>query len=323
MSSTAAVVPRAPGGPLAPSHLVGQARSYAAASRSEATRRAYRRDFAAFVAWCDEGGLQALRATPDTVALYLTARAQKGAMVSSIERALVAISQAHKAAGLPSPRSSDVVAAVIKGIRRTLGVAPKQVAPVVVGELRAMLDSLPGDLRGARDRAMLLLGFAGAFRRSELVALDVQDLAFTDDGIEVTLRRSKTDQEGEGRKVGIPFGSSPKTCPVRAVKAWMVMAGVEAGPLFRVITRGGRLESGRASDQAVARAVKRAARRVGIDPATVSGHSLRAGLATSAAKAGKSERAIMAQTGHRSAAMVRRYIRDADLFSENAAAGLL
>ncbi len=178
----------------------------------------------------------------------------------------------------------------MKGIRRKLGVAARQVAPVGVGELRVMLDALPDDLRGVRDRAMLLLGFAGAFRRSELVAIDIEDLAFTDDGLEVTLRRSKTDQEGEGRKVGIPFGSTPVTCPVRAVKAWTAVAAIESGALFRTISRSGRLESGRASDQAVARLVKRVAQRVGIDPSTVAGHSLRAGLATSAAKAGKSER---------------------------------
>ena len=152
---------------------------------------------------------------------------------------------------------------------------------------------------------------------------DVGDLTFTDDGIEVTLRRSKTDQEGEGRKVGIPFGSAPATCPVRAVRAWIEALGAEDGPLFRVVSRSGDLLSQRASGRSVARAVKRAAARAGLDPARFSGHSLRAGLATSAAKAGKSERAIMKQTGHRSATMVRRYIRDADLFSENAAAGLL
>ncbi len=193
----------------------------------------------------------------------------------------------------------------------------------MVSELKAMLQALPEGLLGVRDRALLLVGFAGAFRRSELVSLDVADLSFTSDGLEVTLKRSKTDQEGQGRRIGIPFGSSPHTCPVRSLRAWLDGAGIADGPVFRDVSRRGRVGAVRLSDKAVARLVKRAARAAGLDPARFSGHSLRAGLATSAAKAGKTERAIMAQTGHKSEKMVRRYIRDASLFAENAAAGLL
>jgi integrase len=177
----------------------------------------------------------------------------------------------------------------------------------------------PG-LLGVRDRALLLLGFAGAFRRSELTSLDHEDLEFTPEGLVALLRRSKTDQEAQGRKVGIPYGSNPQTCPVRAVQAWFAASEISTGPIFRRVDRHGKLRAGRLSGYAVALVVKRHAEAAGLDAAKYAGHSLRAGLATSAAIGGASERAIMAQTGHRSVSMVRRYIRDGNLFRENAAA---
>lgn len=310
------------GGAIVRADLVDGARAFAAASKATRTRDAYRGAFGAFVAWCDAQGLCALPAAPDTVALFLTSRAQEGRKVATLEQALAAVAQAHKAAGLDSPRGAAVVREVMRGIRRTLGVAPTQKAPAVASDVRAMVAALPDGLLGQRDRALLLLGFAGAFRRSELVGLDVEDVAFGEDGATVTLRRSKTDQEGEGRKVGIPFGSSPALCPVRALRAWLDAAQITEGPIFREVTRHGHVRA-RLTGHAIARVVKRSALAAGLDPARFSGHSLRAGLATAAAKAGKSERAIMAQTGHRSVTMVRRYIRDASLFADNAAAGLL
>jgi integrase len=169
-------------------------------------------------------------------------------------------------------------------------------------------------------RALLALGFAGAFRRSELVALDVADLEFSRAGLIVTLRRSKTDQEGRSRRLGIPYGSSEPTCPVRSLQVWLESASILDGPVFRSLDRFHRVQPRRLSDKAVALVVKRRAKAVGLDPARYAGHSLRAGLATSAAAAGASERAIMSQTGHRSADMVRRYIREASLFASNPAA---
>jgi integrase len=185
-----------------------------------------------------------------------------------------------------------------------------------------MVDATDAGLIGARDRALVLLGFAGAFRRSELVGLDVADCTFGKDGLTVTLRRSKTDQEGQGRKIGIPYGSNPETCPVRNIQAWLEVAGINSGSLFRSITRHGRVRPGRLSGIDVARVVKKLAERAGLDPAKYAGHSLRAGHATSAAIAGASERSIMIQTGHRSVQMVRRYIRDGSLFRENSAGKL-
>jgi integrase len=231
----------------------------------------------------------------------------------------VVISQAHKAADLPSPTSSSLVRRTHAGIRRTIGTAQVAKAPAVVGDLKRMLDSLPATRVGLRDRALLLLGFAGAFRRAELVSLDIADLEFSSVGLVVTLRRTKTDQEGKSRRVGIPYGSTDKTCPVRSLQAWLEAARLVDGPVFRSLDSFQRVQKRRLSDKAVARIVKRRAAAVGLDPDRYAGHSLRAGLATSAAAGGASERVIMAQTRHRSADMVRRYIREGNLWRENAA----
>lgn len=312
-----AVVP-SPDRVIAPA--ADKARSYAANAKAASTRRAYSSDWRHFEQWCAGAGLTSLPAEPETVALYLAQLADT-CKTATVSRRMAAIAARHKACGLESPASMrhGAVASVWQGIRRTNGVAQNAKAPVLVEDLRAMVRSLRPGVIGTRDRALLLIGFAGAFRRSELVALQFEDVQFTSDGLVVTLRRSKTDQEGEGRKVGIPYGSNPDTCPVRALKEWLETAAIESGPLFRSITRHGRIGASM-SGCAVALVVKQYASDAGLERASVAGHSLRAGLATSAAIAGASERSIMNQTGHRSAQMVRRYIRDASLFHENAAA---
>jgi integrase len=187
-------------------------------------------------------------------------------------------------------------------------------------DIRAMVAATPQSFLGTWDRALLLVGFAGAFRRSELVALDREDVEVTREGLVVTLRRSKTDQDGAGRRVAIPYGTNPETCPVRALESWLAATGIDAGALFRPVNRHGHMQPGRLSGFAVALVVKRYAAAARLDPAKYAGHSLRAGLATAAAIGGAPERSIMNQTGHRSTAMVRRYIRDGNLFRENAAA---
>jgi len=237
--------------------------------------------------------------------------------VGSVQRRLNAIAEAHKAVGVDSPTSSGIVHNVMKGIRRTLGTATVQKSPAVTADILVMVNATDPGLIGMRDRALLLLGFAGAFRRSEVVGLDVADLDFNRDGLTVNLRRSKTDQDGQGRKIGIPYGSNPVTCPVRVVQAWLDQAGVTEGPVFRSVNRHGKLQPFRLGAGNVATIVKKLAQRVGLDPAKYAGHSLRAGHATSAAASGASERSIMNQTGHRSVQMVRRYIREGSLFREN------
>jgi integrase len=270
--------------------------------------------------FCEQRGASALPASDQTVGAYLAGLADRDARAATIARRLVVISQAHKAADLPSPTGSSLVRRVHAGIRRSLGTAQQGKAPALVDDLKRMLAAVPDSRVGRRDRALLLLGFAGAFRRAELVSLDVADLEFTRAGLIVTLRRSRTDQEGRSRRLGIPFGSSEQTCPVRSVQAWMDAARITSGPLFRSLDVFDRVQPERLSDKAVARIVKRRAKAVGLDPARYAGHSLRAGLATSAAAAGASERVTMAQTGHRSADMVRQSIREGNLFTSNPAA---
>ena len=241
------------------------------------------------------------------------------AKVSTITRRLAAISQYHQAAGYESPTHELLVRKTMAGIRREKGTAPAGKSPVLIDTLRAIATQLPDSLAGKRDRALLLLGFAGAFRRSELVRLDVADLPFGKKGLVVTLRKSKTDPEGQGRQVGIPYGSHPETCPLRAVQDWLAAAEIESGALFRGI-RHGKLLAERLCDRSVALAVKRCAKLIGLDPAVFGGHSLRSGFCTSAAEANVSERSIMNQTGHRSLTVLRGYIRRGELFLDNAAA---
>jgi len=209
---------------------------------------------------------------------------------------------------------------VLQGIKREKGSAPAAKAAAVTTIIRAMVETLDDDLKGKRDRALILLGFAGAFRRSELVGLTVATVQFTSDGLVVRLAHSKTDQEGQGESKGIPYGSTPATCPVRALRAWLDAAGIAAGPIFRPINRWGQIQATPLTGHAVAELVKQLAERAGYDRAAFSGHSLRAGLATAAAAAGVAYHTIKKQTGHRSDQVLQRYIRDGSLFRENAAA---
>jgi integrase len=298
------------------------ARDLARASRAPNTLRAYRSDWRDFTGWCSDHALEALPARPETVALYLAGMAGGGAHAVTIQRRLSSISQAHQAAGhVPSPTQDFAVRQVMRGIRRTLGVAPTgQRTPLTAGELRRLVQATPeGTLAGLRDRALLLVGHLGAFRRSELVALDLEDVDETADGLGLRVRRSKTDQEGEGLRKGIPRRRDPAICPVAALRAWLDAAEIASGPVFRAVNRHDQPGQGRLSDRAVALVVKRACGRAGLDPARYAGHSLRAGFATAAAEGGAPERAIMRQGGWTSEAMVRRYIRMANLFQENAA----
>jgi site-specific recombinase XerD len=306
---------------VVPSASLDQVREYIRASKAESTLRGYQADWRHFCAWCESHGLRPLPASPETVASYIAECAGR-LKVGSIQRRLNAIAEAHKVVGLEPPTHNAIVRNTLKGIRRTAGTAQTQKAPALTDDIRAMVDTTDTGMIGARDRAVILLGFAGAFRRSELVSLDVEDCAFGKDGLTVTLRRSKTDQQGVGRKIGIPYGSNPETCPVRTVQAWLEQAGVSTGPLFRSLNRHGHMLPGRLSGIDVARVVKKLAERAGLDAAKYAGHSLRAGHATTAAIAGASERSIMNQTGHRSVQMVRRYIREGNLFRENSAGKL-
>jgi site-specific recombinase XerD len=308
--------------PALPAADLEIAKDFARASKAAATRRAYQKDFARFTAWCAERHLPAVPAAPETVAAFLAAEVARGIKPASIGRRVAAIRYAHKLAGHDDPPTgSEVVKATVNGIRRTVGAAPVRKAPATADKVVAMAALADADLKGLRDRAILLLGFAGAFRRSELVALDVADLEFCDSGLRVHIRRSKTDQEGAGHTIAIVSGSI--ACPVRAVRAWLEASKITAGPLFRPMAKGGRIGTERLADHTVVRVVKASARRVGLDPKLFAGHSLRSGFLTSAAGRGASIFKMMDVSRHKSMDTLRGYVRDAELFRDHAGAGLL
>lgn len=302
--------------------LQDKANEYIAHSKANNTKKAYSSDWSHFRAWCDGHNLQALPANSETVAAYMVELVEKGYKTATLERRLVSIAKAHVVAGHDDVTKTPTIKELWKGIRRTIGTAQTAKSPVLVRDIKVMLATLPDNLLGIRDRALLLLGFSGGFRRSELVSLNVDDLEFTREGLVINLRHSKTDQESAGRKIGVPYGSNIDTCPVRSVQLWLEASNIETGPLFRSINRHGGIQPGRLSDKAVSLVVKRYAEAAGLNPDDYSGHSLRAGLATSAAAAGVSERSIMQQTGHKSVNMVRKYIRSGNLFNDNAVAQL-
>ena len=307
------------------SALVEAAREFAQAAKSEATRRAYASDLRDFDSWCATQRRSPMPAEPETVALYITDLARSGRAASTIQRRLAAISQVHQLAGhVPPPTADWEVRQVVQGIRRRLGTAPAQKEAVLTVTLRRLVASCdPATRAGARDRALLLLGFGAALRRSELVAIDVEDVTETDEGLRVRIRRSKTDQEAHGDEVGIVRGQHPDIDPVRALRHWRQLGDITTGPLFRPVTRSDTVRRGRLRPQAVALVVQRTASRAGLPtPQAFAGHSLRSGCATQAAMGGAPERAIMRQGRWRSIATVRRYIRSGDLWQENASAWL-
>lgn len=310
-----------PGTDLALLELVDKAHDLYDAATAPATRKARQADWADFDRWCNTHGVVSLPADPATVILYVTDLAQR-LKVSTIVRRLSSISVIHQTAGHPSPTKDVRVRDLVKGVRRTLGVATREANPATIAEIRKICYSLGDSLLDVRDRALLLVGFAGALRRSELVALSVDDLEWRAEGVVAVIRRSKTDQEGEGRRVALPFGADPATCPVMALQAWLAASGISEGRLFRSINRHGQIAASGLSKQAVSLVVKRRVESVGLDPARFSGHSLRAGFCTSAAMAGSSERAIAAQSGHRSVQVLRRYIRIGGAFTDNAVTDL-
>jgi site-specific recombinase XerD len=292
-------------------------------AKSPNTVRAYKADWADFEAFCKPRQLNTLPADAGTVAQYIAKLAKRGLKASTIGRRLVALDQVHRRRGFDAPSETSMVRFVFGGIQRDLGTKPEPKAPLLVDELERLLAILPANLLGLRDKALLLLGFAGAFRRSELVAIDIEHLERHDQGLVVHLGRTKTDPEGRGRKVGIPYGKNPERCPVLVLRAWVKAAGFRSGALFRPVNKHGQVVDRRLDDRAVAKIVQRTAKAAGLDPKRYAGHSLRSGFCTSAALAGANDRAIMKQTGHTSLQTVQRYIQDAQLFQGNAAALVL
>lgn len=290
-------------------------------SKAPNTVRAYAADWRHFADWCASAARTALPATPETVALYLSDLAAE-AKVSTLRRRLTTINKAHELDAHASPTKHSLVQDVFDGIRRELGFLQKGKTPLLADDLRALLAVQPDDLIGLRNRALLLVGFSGAFRRSELVGMAIADITWVSEGMVLLVRRSKTDQHGEGLKKALPYGQRAETCPVRTLRAWLDALGETDGPVFRSISKAGRISDRALSDRSVALLIKESALKAGLDPRPYAGHSLRSGFATQAAISGASERAIIRQGGWASEKMARRYIRDASLFRDNAADAL-
>jgi site-specific recombinase XerD len=289
-------------------------------SRAASTRAAYAADFRVFSAWCAAQGLCPMPANPATVAAFLADQVKSGMKPSTLGRRLAAIKYRHKTAEAASP-TDDEVKAVIRGARRTLGVAPRKLAAATSEKAIGMATLVRPGLAGLRHRAVLLLAFSLAARRSELVALDVEDLDECAEGLRVRIRRSKTDQEGVGATVAVCRGSI--ACPAWALKDYLEAAGITSGPVFRRIRRGNHLTDHRLTAQTICRIVKDHASKLGLDPKQYGPHSLRAGFLTSAAAKGANFFKMMDVSRHKSVDTLRGYVRSADAFRDHAGAGLL
>jgi integrase len=291
-------------------------RDYVRESVSLNTRRAYAADLNHFIEW---GG--SIPAEPHLVADYLAAIAESY-KVATIRRHLASISKAHASAGSRNPCKDELVRATMRGIRRRLSMVQKQARPLLRDDLFALLDRMTYSPKDMRDRALLLVGFATAMRRTELVGLDFEDIQYVEQGMLITLRSSKTDQEGRGRSIAVPFGRT-RHCPVMALRNWLLQASVEAGPIFLSVNRHGQIAPSRISAEAVTHILRERLKVAGYEPKCFSGHSLRAGFATSAAQAGAASHKIRQTTGHRSDTSLARYVRDVDLFEDAAVAKLI
>ncbi|WP_226429630.1 site-specific integrase [Leisingera sp. McT4-56] len=281
------------------------------------TRRAYRSDITGFLKW---GG--SIPSSPEQIAAFIAFRANI-CTVATIKRQLASLSSLHSSLGhAPNPVKSRLVASAIRGLTRLHGKPQRAVAPLLIEHLREILDNMPKSTLGKRDAALLTIGFAGGLRRSELVAIDFEDIAQVPAGFRITIKRSKTDQAGQGRLIAIAYGRT-RHCPIKYLDAWSCKIEPQTGPVFRSCTKGGKVRRTRLAAESVATIVKKHADRIGLDAGKYSGHSLRAGFVTSAIQAGAREYAIRRQTGHASAATMERYVRIASLFEDNPTSLLL
>ncbi len=291
-------------------------------SKANNTIRAYKSDFKDFGAFCTKHGFNSLPTNPKIVALYLTYLSGKDAKISTLRRRLVSISMMHKYKGHYLDTKHPVIIENLMGIKRTKGSMQKGKKPILINHLQSIIKVINEDkiaeIRKLRDKTIILVGFGGGFRRTELISIDYEDLEFVPEGLKITIRRSKTDQFGEGMTKGIPYFSNKNFCPASHLKKWIELAKITGGPIFKRFTKGGTLTPNRLTDQTVVLIIKKYLGLAGIDSKNYSGHSLRSGFATVSAESGADERSIMTMTGHKTTQMVRRYIRDANLFKNNA-----
>ena len=291
-------------------------------SKAVNTVRAYKSDFNDFGLFCTKNGFISLPSEPKVVSLYLTYLSTKEVKVSTLKRRLVSIGVIHKLKGYYLDTKHPSIIENIMGIKRRKGSFQKGKKPILISNLKAIINVIDEEknieIKRSRDRSIILIGFSGGFRRNEIVSLDYDDLDFVEEGLKINIRRSKTDQFGEGFIKALPYFDSPKYCPVVSLKKWIDVSKITTGPLFRRFNKGSKISENRLTDQTVALLIKEYLGLAGIDSKNYSGHSLRSGFATAAAESGVEERSIMAMTGHKSTEMVRRYIKEANLFQNNA-----
>ena len=291
-------------------------------SKAINTVRAYKSDFKDFGLFCAQNGFKSLPSEPKIVSLYLTYLSTKDAKMSTLKRRLVSIGVIHKLKGFYLDTKHPSIIENIMGIKRRKGSIQKGKKPILISNLKVLInvidEKINEEIKKLRDRTIILIGFSGGFRRNEIVSLDYDDLDFVPEGVKIDIRRSKTDQFGEGSVKALPYFDNPKYCPVMSLKKWISISEINSGSLFRRFLKGSKLSEKRLTDQTVALLIKEYLQLAGIDSKNYSGHSLRSGFATSAAEAGAEERSIMAMTGHKSTEMVRRYIKEANLFKNNA-----
>ena len=292
-------------------------------SKANNTIRAYKSDFKDFGIFCAQNGLKPLPSEPKIVSLYLTHLAANNIKMSTLKRRLVSIGVIHKLKGHYLDTKHPAIIENFMGIKRRKGTIQKGKKPILINDLKLIIKSIDEqnnneEIIKLRDKSIILIGFSGGFRRNEIVSLDVEDLDFVAEGLKITIRKSKTDQFGEGSIKAIPYFNNHKYCPVIHLKKWINISKIEDGPLFRRFIKGSKLSEKRLSDQSVALLIKKYLNLAGKDNKNYSGHSLRSGFATTSAEAGADERSIMAMTGHKTTEMVRRYIKEANLFKNNA-----
>ena len=291
-------------------------------SKADNTIRAYKSDFNDFGLFCAQNGFKSLPSDPKIVSLYLTQLSTKNVKISTIKRRLVSIGVIHKLKGHYLDTKHPLIVENLMGIKRRKGIIQNGKKPLLINNLKKIINVIDEQkkekIKILRDRTIILIGFSGGFRRNEIVSLDFDDLDFVEEGLKINIKRSKTDQFGAGSTKGLPYFENSQYCPVVSIQKWIEISKINSGALFRRFTKGSNLSEKRLTDQTVALLIKEYLGLAGIDSTNYSGHSLRSGFATSAAEAGAEERTIMAMTGHKSTEMVRRYIKNADLFKNNA-----
>ena len=290
-------------------------------SKSNNTLRAYKSDFRDFGAFCVKHGFDSLPTEPKIISLYLT-HLSKNSKISTLRRRLVSISMIHRLKGHYLDTKHPIIIENLMGIRRVKGSIQKGKKPILINHLKSIInvidDQEAEEIKKIRDKTILLVGFGGGFRRTELISIDHEDLEFVPEGVKITIKRSKTDQFGEGMIKGLPYFTNEKYCPVINLKRWIELSNIKSGPIFRRFAKGSVLTNNRLTDQSVVLIIKDYLNLAGIENKNYSGHSLRSGFATVAAESGADERSIMAMTGHKTTQMVRRYIREANIFKNNA-----